>query len=58
MKILFLGDIVGDVGCFAIKSNISRIIKDKKIDFVVVNGENSFGIKKKLLIILKKRKDY
>ena len=41
MKILFLGDIVGDVGCFAIKSNITRIIKDKKIDFVVVNGENS-----------------
>ncbi len=43
MKILFLGDIVGNVGCNAIKSNISNIIKTKKIDFVIVNGENSYS---------------
>ena len=43
MKILFLGDVVGNVGCNAIKSNISNIIKTKKIDFVIVNGENSYS---------------
>ena len=41
MKILFLGDIVGNSGCNAVKSNLPTIIKNKKIDFVVVNGENA-----------------
>ena len=41
MKILFLGDIVGDSGCDAIKKNLpSKIIKHK-IDFVIANGENA-----------------
>jgi Uncharacterized protein conserved in bacteria len=43
MKILFLGDIVGNSGCLAVKSNLSQIIKDNKIDFTVVNAENSFS---------------
>ena len=41
MNILFLGDIVGDSGCLAVKENLPKIIKDKSIDFVVVNGENA-----------------
>jgi len=41
MKILFLGDIVGNSGCNAIKNNLPNIIKDKNIDFVVANGENA-----------------
>ena len=41
MKILFLGDIVGNSGCNAVKNNLPNIIKDKSIDFVVVNGENA-----------------
>ncbi len=41
MNILFLGDIVGDSGCKSIKENLPKIIKDKSIDFVVVNGENA-----------------
>jgi len=41
MKILFLGDIVGNSGCKAVKNNLPNIIKDKSIDFVVVNGENA-----------------
>ena len=41
MNILFLGDVVGDSGCIAIKENLPKIIKDKLIDFVVVNGENA-----------------
>ena len=41
MKILFLGDIVGNSGCEAIKKNLPKIIKEKNINFVVVNGENA-----------------
>ncbi len=41
MKILFLGDIVGNSGCQAIKKDLPNIIKKKNIDFVVVNGENA-----------------
>ena len=38
MKIFFLGDIVGKSEELHNK-NLKQIIKDKKIDFVVVNGE-------------------
>jgi len=41
MNILFLGDIVGKGGCKAIKEKLPKIIKEKKIDFVVANGENA-----------------
>ena len=41
MKIFFLGDIVGKSGRAAIAKNLKKIIKDNKIDFVVVNGENA-----------------
>ncbi len=41
MNILFLGDVVGNSGCKAIKNNLPNIIKSKDIDFVVVNGENA-----------------
>ena len=41
MRILFLGDIVGSSGCNALKKNLPDIVNKKKIDFVVVNGENA-----------------
>ena len=41
MKILFLGDIVGASGCSKILNNLLTIIEKKKIDFVIVNGENA-----------------
>ncbi len=41
MKILFLGDIVGDVGFKSVKQNLPKIILTKEIDFVCVNGENA-----------------
>ena len=41
MNILFLGDIVGNSGCHAVKKFLPDIIKSKKIKFVVVNGENA-----------------
>ena len=41
MRILFLGDVVGKSGCTSIKKNLKNIIKQKNIDFVIVNGENA-----------------
>ena len=41
MRILFLGDVVGRSGCLAVTQNLSDQIKKKKIDFVIVNGENA-----------------
>ena len=41
MKILFLGDIVGSSGCNKLINNLQIQIKQKKIDFVIVNGENA-----------------
>ena len=41
MKILFLGDVVGISGRSMVLNNLLSKIKDEKIDFVVVNGENA-----------------
>jgi len=41
MKILFLGDVVGNSGCSKIMNNLLEQIKLNKIDFVVVNAENA-----------------
>jgi len=41
MKILFLGDIVGNSGCESVKNNLPNIIKENGIDFVIANGENA-----------------
>ena len=41
MRILFLGDVVGDAGCSKIVLNLFFQIEKKKIDFVIVNGENA-----------------
>ncbi len=41
MRILFLGDVVGVSGCSAILKNLLNQIEKKKIDFVILNGENA-----------------
>ena len=41
MIILFLGDVVGQSGCNALKKNLQKIIKEENIDFTIVNGENA-----------------
>ena len=41
MKILILGDVMGNSGVEQLKENLNKIIKDKKIDFTIVNGENA-----------------
>ena len=52
MKILFLGDVVGNSGCKKIIDNLLEQIKKNKIDFVIINGENAdesgVGITKKI----------
>lgn len=51
MRILAIGDIVGDVGVKKVKSCLKSIKEKEKIDFVIVNGENSadgMGITEKI----------
>jgi hypothetical protein len=51
MNILILGDIMGPSGRKAVIEKLPNLIKEKKIDFVIVNGENAadpgVGITKK-----------
>ena len=41
MKLLILGDVMGASGRNALKEKLPKIIIEKKIDFVIVNGENA-----------------
>ena len=41
MKILILGDVMGQSGRKALRENLKKIIEKNKIDFSIVNGENS-----------------
>ncbi len=43
MKILAVGDIVGESGVKKLTEELPKIIKEEKIDFVITNGENSAG---------------
>ena len=43
MRFLFLGDMVGRSGRTAVFDRLPGLISDWKLDFVVVNGENSAG---------------
>lgn len=43
MKILAVGDIVGENGLKKAKDIIPNLKKEKQIDFIVMNGENSAG---------------
>jgi hypothetical protein len=53
MNILLLGDIFGSPGRKALIDNLPSLIRDKKLDFVVVNGENAadpgVGITKRIV---------
>ncbi|MEM5495512.1 YmdB family metallophosphoesterase [Hoeflea sp. AS16] len=43
MRLLFLGDLVGRSGRTAVWNRLPGLIRDFKLDFVVVNGENAAG---------------
>ena len=57
MKVLLIGDIVGNSGVKKVKEIIPEYIKQNNIDFVIANGENSadgMGITLKIFEDLKK----
>ena len=41
MKLLILGDVMGVSGRDVLKNKLPKVIKENKIDFVIVNGENA-----------------
>lgn len=43
MKVIFLGDVVGEPGRVALKKGIPDLIETYAPDFIVVNGENAAG---------------
>ncbi len=43
MRLLFLGDVVGRTGRNAVIEHLPKLIERYRLDFVVVNGENSAG---------------
>ena len=43
MRILFIGDIVGRSGRAVVLERLPRLVRDWKLDFVAINGENAAG---------------
>ena len=43
LRTLLLGDIYGDLGCRVVFMKLKSLIKEKKADFVIANGENASG---------------
>ena len=43
MRILFVGDVVGRSGRTAVSEHLPGMIRDFRLDLVVVNGENAAG---------------
>jgi hypothetical protein len=43
MRILFIGDIVGRAGRAIVLDRLPGLIRDQKLDLVVINGENAAG---------------
>src|SRR5437870_13192595 len=43
MRILFIGDIVGRSGRAIVLERLPALIRDWKLDFVAINGENAAG---------------
>lgn len=43
MRILFIGDIVGEPGRKAVKNLLPKLRESHRLDFIIANGENSAG---------------
>ena len=41
MKVLAIGDIVGKTGLQKLKETLPNVVREKNIDFVIVNAENA-----------------
>src|SRR5215470_11004065 len=51
MRVLFIGDIVGSPGRQIVQERLADLVKQRQIDLVIANGENSasgFGITPKI----------
>ncbi|MCG6917882.1 MAG: YmdB family metallophosphoesterase, partial [Deltaproteobacteria bacterium] len=44
IRILFIGDIVGKPGRFAVRTLLPKLVGSQEIDFVIANGENGSGV--------------
>jgi len=56
LRVLFIGDVVGETGCVMVQKHLRRIQEEFKIDATVINGENSAdgrGITPKLMHFFK-----
>jgi len=57
MKVLFIGEIVGKGGIFAVKTQLARLKEEHQIDFTIANGNGAtggFGIGKNHSVYLHK----
>lgn len=57
LRILYLGEIVGKAGIYCVKSELNRLRREHRIDFVIANGDGAtggFGIGKNHSIYLHK----
>ncbi|MDR0447228.1 MAG: YmdB family metallophosphoesterase [Treponema sp.] len=43
MKIMMLGDVIGETGLMILEESLSALITEQSVDFTVVNGENAVG---------------
>ena len=43
MRILFIGDVVGRSGRAIVSERLPKLVRDWKLDLVIVNGENAAG---------------
>src|SRR5580693_7119184 len=43
MRILFIGDVVGRSGRTVVSERLPKLVRDWKLDCVIVNGENAAG---------------
>ena len=43
IRILFLGDVVGEPGRKAVIARLPELKEEESLDFIVVNGENAAG---------------
>jgi 2',3'-cyclic-nucleotide 2'-phosphodiesterase len=43
LRILFLGDVVGEPGRKAVIANLDRFREEQSVDFIIINGENAAG---------------
>jgi calcineurin-like phosphoesterase len=41
LRLLFIGDVVGEAGCAAVRAIVPQLSRELALDAVVANGENS-----------------